>query len=228
MLAALSTLVEAEADIRSHATEVISPGVRQATVGAVRRQLSILVDEYAPADSRRGILFAPARAIHADTVNEMARLGRSIIACCVSLDRARDLGLETMRGSIERGSKPRFLVSVEAAACDGTGISAADRAQTLQVMGDPSATAADLVTPGHIMPCLPPSERNEILLHRALEMAEQQSGIPAVAWCDIVNEHGNIGSLDYCIELAEHLDLRIRYASPPIRPAMFSPRLLGV
>jgi 3,4-dihydroxy 2-butanone 4-phosphate synthase/GTP cyclohydrolase II len=225
MLAVLQAL--AEADPSSHYAEM-SGAVLMNAIGPARDQLGILIDEYAPAHGRRGILFAPARAIHADTVNQMARLGRSVIACCVSADRAHDLGLETMRGGIERSGNPRFLVSVEAAACDGTGISAADRAQTLRDLGDPSAAAADLVTPGHIMPCLPPSDRDQILLHRALEMAETQSGVAAVAWCDIVNERGNVGSLDYCEELGDRFGLRVRHASTSIRPALFSaPRLVG-
>lgn len=159
---------------------------------------------------------APAHGIDAATVNEMARSGRGLIACCVDVARASHLGLETM-GSIVRGiGAPRFLASVEAASCTDTGISAADRADTLRVLGDPAASAADLVSPGHIMPCLAPSDEAGVsLIAAALEHVTQRTGVAAVAWCDILDDSGEIAWIDHCIELAHRLDLEILYVAPP-------------
>ena len=198
-------------------------GNRQSVVSVRQGGLSILVDHSARR-VRNGILFAPARSIDAATVNEMARSGRSIIVCCVGAERVEELRLEPMSGAVHSAHRTRFLVSVEAAACESTGISAEDRAQTLRVLGDPVSSYTDLVTPGHIMPCLPSSERDEILLHRALQISEQQTGVAAVAWCDIVDERGNVASLDYCLATGRRLGIAPHDATKPFNMAEFQER----
>lgn len=171
-----------------------------------RDDIAIMVDRDARSGRGRGIFFAPALDIGADTVNEMARSGRGLIACCIGTRRAFDLGLEPMRGATQRPGKPHYLVSVEAAACPDTGISAADRAMTLRVLGDPASGPGDLCTPGHIMPCLPPdgADRGSIVA-LAFEHVSLHSGMPALAWCDILDERGEVASAKYCMELGKRL-----------------------
>lgn len=182
--------------------------------------LSLLIDRSAPRGGRNGILIAPARGIGAGTVNEMARSGRGVIACCLDVERASRLALETMRSGVQRVGAPRFLASVEAASCADTGISAADRAETLRVLGDPAASASDLVSPGHIMPCLPPDGQAGVsLVSAALDHVARRTGIAAVAWCDILEDSGEIASIDHCVALAHQLDIEILYAERPGRVA---------
>lgn len=169
------------------------------------QQLAILICAPEANGGERGIMFAPAHGIDADTVNAMARHGRGLVACCVDPPRAWELGLSVMARTSWRRGRPRFLASVEATACDGTGISAADRALTLRVLGDPATTSADLRTPGHIIPCVA-SHTDAPLSAAALEMAETD----AIAWCSILNDDGELASASDCIELACRIGIPFR------------------
>jgi len=187
-----------------------------------RNDIGIVIGSDAGEGWGRGIIFAPALDIGAETVNEMARSGRGLIACCVGMRRAFELGLQSMRGGQRRPGMPHYLVSVEAASCTGTGISAADRALTLRVLADPASTAADLCAPGHIMPCLAPDDRQGgSILSITLEQAALRTGMPAVAWCDILDERGALASADYCRQLARRLGCPVLHAphAAPLRPA---------
>lgn len=184
-----------------------------------RHDLCILIEPAPPGGQSRGIFFAPARGISAETVNEMVRSGRGLVACCLNPDRAFHLGLQTMQGGVCRPGRPQFLASVEAASCRDTGISAADRAETLRVLGDPAARSADLCTPGHIMPCLLPDEISSAsALVVALELASLLTSVAAVAWCDILDGVGNVASAEYCLALAARLGCPALDASSLARP----------
>ncbi len=169
-----------------------------------KNEIRVLVDRDGGCSRGRGIMFTSARGITPESVNAMARYGKGLVACCVEARRASELGLQVMPGSTRRRGMPIFLVSVEAASCAGTGISAADRAETLNVLANPRSKAADLCTPGHIMPCLVPEDpTGESLLSLAMNyMAEYTIG-SIIAWCDILNDTGDIASADFCFELAE-------------------------
>ena len=171
-----------------------------------RDDIAILVDHDTGAGEGRGIIFAPALGITANTVNEMARSGRGLITCCIGMRRAFELGLRSMQGNVRRPGMPHYLVSVEAAACADTGISAADRALTLRVLGDPASTPADLCSPGHIMPCLPPDEgESQSIVALAFEHVALHTRMPALAWCDILDEQGEVAAAEHCLELGRRL-----------------------
>ncbi len=169
------------------------------------QQLAILISPPEGHGGEHGIMFAPAHGIDADTVNVMARHGRGLVACCVDPHRAWELGLSVMARTNWRRDRPRFLVSVEATACEGTGISAADRALTLRVLGDPATTSADLRAPGHIIPCVA-SYSDAPLSAAALDMV----GTDAIAWCSILNDDGELASISDCIELACRIGVPFR------------------
>lgn len=180
----------------------------------MRHDLCILVHPGSPSERSRGIFFAPARGIAPGTVNEMARSGRGLIACGVDPERAFHLGLQRMPGRIRRPGMPKYLASVEAASCFDTGISAADRAETLRVLGNPAARAADLCSPGHVMPCLVSDDPgSESLLALALELASLLTSVAAVAWCDILDVAGEVASAERCAELGALLGCPVIDAS---------------
>lgn len=171
------------------------------------QSVTVLVDRARGRGPGRGIMLASARGVTAETVNLMARYGRGLISACVTAERAMDLALRPMPEAVSRPGMPRFLVSVEAAACTETGISAAERALTLRVLADPSSTPADIHMPGHIMPCLPPPGSPSSLVATALNYATSHSGSPVAAWCDILDDTGELGSADYCLDLAGRLGM---------------------
>ena len=86
------------------------------------------------------------------SINFMAKHGRGLICVPTSGDRLRQLGIERMVPSNQETFKTDFQVSVDAAAGITTGISAKDRAHTIQVMADPTAMPEALAQPGHIFP----------------------------------------------------------------------------
>ena len=82
----------------------------------------------------------------------MATHGRGLICLCLTPERCEVLGLRQMTDQNETPFGTAFTVSIEAREGVSTGISAADRARTIQVAIDPTSTAYDLVQPGHIFP----------------------------------------------------------------------------
>lgn len=101
-----------------------------------------------------GDLIMAADQVRAEDVNFMAREGRGLI--CLALDRARcdRLGLQPMVRDNASAYHTNFTVSIEAASGVTTGISAHDRARTIQVAVAPDAGPADLIQPGHVFPLL--------------------------------------------------------------------------
>ncbi len=85
-------------------------------------------------------------------INFMARFGRGLICVPTTGERLVQLGIEQMVAQNEDSFKTDFQVSVDAARKVTTGISAADRAETIRVLSDPRSIAADLRKPGHIFP----------------------------------------------------------------------------
>ena len=87
-----------------------------------------------------------------EAINFMAKHGRGLICVPTTADRLQQLGVERMVTQNRETFKTDFQVSVDAARGITTGISAADRARTIQVMADPTAVPEDLVQPGHVFP----------------------------------------------------------------------------
>ena len=87
-----------------------------------------------------------------EAINFMATHGRGLICLTLTGDRCDELGLDLMAAKNESPFETAFTVSIEAREGVSTGISAHDRARTIQVAVDPASRARDLVQPGHIFP----------------------------------------------------------------------------
>jgi len=114
-------------------------------------RMVILVDE--EDRENEGDLVLAADHVSAEAINFMARFGRGLICLTLTRERCQYLGLSpmTMRNGTSHGTA--FTVSIEAAEGVSTGISAADRARTVQVAVAAQSRAQDLVQPGHAFPC---------------------------------------------------------------------------
>ncbi|MCJ7491771.1 MAG: 3,4-dihydroxy-2-butanone-4-phosphate synthase, partial [Dehalococcoidia bacterium] len=99
-----------------------------------------------------GDLTLPAQFVDADAINFMARYGRGLICVAMCAERLDELRIPLMVGRNDSHFGTGFTVSVEARCGVTTGISAADRACTVQVLADPDARPEDLVMPGHMFP----------------------------------------------------------------------------
>jgi len=113
-------------------------------------RMVILIDE--EDRENEGDLVMAAEHVTAEAVNFMARFGRGLI--CLTLTRERCELLQLPPMAVRNGDKKgtAFTVSIEAAEGVTTGISAADRAQTVRVAVARNAKPEDLVQPGHIFP----------------------------------------------------------------------------
>ena len=99
-----------------------------------------------------GDLIMAAEHVTSEAINFMARFGRGLICVPTTSDRLMQLGVERMVNTNRETFKTDFQVSVDAARNITTGISAADRAETIRIMADPASMPEDLVQPGHVFP----------------------------------------------------------------------------
>ena len=113
-------------------------------------RMVIVVDD---ADrENEGDLIMAAEHVSPAAVNFMVRFGRGLICVPTTEARLKQLGIERMVTQNRESFQTDFQVSVDAASGITTGISAADRAQTIKVMAAPTAVPEDLVQPGHVFP----------------------------------------------------------------------------
>ncbi len=173
-------------------------------------RMFVLVDD--EDRENEGDLVIPAQMATPAAVNFMATHGRGLI--CLSMTRARcdALGLEPMSRNNRTRHATAFTTSIEAREGVTTGISAADRARTINVATDGSKGADDIVTPGHVFPLV---ARDGGVLVRAghTEAAVDISRLaglnPSGVICEIMNEDGTMARMDDLVAFARKHELKI-------------------
>jgi 3,4-dihydroxy 2-butanone 4-phosphate synthase/GTP cyclohydrolase II len=115
-------------------------------------RMVILVDE--EDRENEGDLVLAADHVSAEAINFMAKHGRGLICLTLTKERCQQLNLPLMVRDNGTSMGTNFTVSIEAAKGVTTGISAADRALTIQTAVAPKAKPSDLVQPGHIFPLM--------------------------------------------------------------------------
>jgi 3,4-dihydroxy 2-butanone 4-phosphate synthase / GTP cyclohydrolase II len=142
-----------------------------------------------------GDLTMAAQFATPEAINFMAKEGRGLICLALTPDRCDDLGLDLMAAKNESPFETAFTVSIEARDGVTTGISAADRARTIQVAIDPSSAPRDLVQPGHIFPL---KAKSGGVLERtgqteaAVDLARLAGLNPAGVICEVMNDDGTM------------------------------------
>jgi 3,4-dihydroxy 2-butanone 4-phosphate synthase/GTP cyclohydrolase II len=152
-----------------------------------------------------GDLTMAAQFVTPDAINFMAKHGRGLICLTLTPQRADKLGLHPMARNNQSRFETAFTVSIEAREGVTTGISAADRARTIQVAIDPRTRPEDLVQPGHVFPL---RARPGGVLERsgqteaAVDLARLAGLNPAGVICEIMNEDGTMARvpdlIPYC------------------------------
>jgi len=140
-----------------------------------------------------------------EAVNFMATHGRGLICLSLTSERCDELGPDLMAAKNESPFETPFTVSIEAREGVTTGISAHDRARTIQVAIDPESSPRDLVQPGHIFPL---KSRAGGVLERigqteaAVDLARSAGLNPAGVICEVMNDDGTMARVDdlvgYC------------------------------
>src|SRR3982751_566860 len=152
-----------------------------------------------------GDLTLAAQFATPENINFMAREGRGLICLALTADRCEELGLHLMAAKNESAFETAFTVSVEAREGVTTGISAHDRAHTIQVAIDPRSKPEDLVQPGHVFPLK--ARRGGVLertgqTEAAVDLARLAGLNPAGVICEVMKDDGTMARvpdlIDYC------------------------------
>jgi 3,4-dihydroxy 2-butanone 4-phosphate synthase/GTP cyclohydrolase II len=159
-----------------------------------------------------GDLVCAAEKVAPDTINFMAKFGRGLICLPLTGEKCDSLGLHPQ--TIENTARfdTAFTVSIDAADGITTGISAADRARTIQTVIADDAKPADLVRPGHIFPLR--ARQGGALVRAgqtegAVDLTRLAGLKPAAVICEIMNEDGSMARVPQLLKFCEKHDLKI-------------------
>jgi 3,4-dihydroxy 2-butanone 4-phosphate synthase / GTP cyclohydrolase II len=147
-----------------------------------------------------------------ENINFMAREARGLICLALTPERCDELGLDLMAAKNESAFETAFTVSVEAREGVTTGISAHDRAHTIQVAIDPRTEPHDLVQPGHVFPL---KARSGGVLERTgqteagVDLARLAGLIPAAVICEVMRDDGQMARIKDLIPYCERHGLKM-------------------
>ena len=183
----------------------ISP-VQEIVAEMAAGRMVILIDE--EDRENEGDLVLAADHVTPETINFMARFGRGLICLTLTRERCELLQLPPMVSRNGTKHSTAFTVSIEAAEGVTTGISAADRARTVQAAVARQAQASDLVQPGHIFPLQ--AVDGGVLMRAGhteagCDLAAMAGCSPAAVICEIMKDDGTMARLpDLLVFAAEH------------------------
>jgi 3,4-dihydroxy 2-butanone 4-phosphate synthase/GTP cyclohydrolase II len=176
-----------------------------------------------------GDLVIAAERITPEAINFMAREARGLICLSITSDQVQRLGLPMMASHNQSVYGTAFTVSIEAREGVTTGISAADRARTVQVAIQPDAGPRDIVTPGHMFPL---RARDGGVLERvgqtegSVDLARMSGMLPSAVICEIINDDGTMSRMPELRAFAEKHELRIATVADIIKYRMRNERVV--
>ncbi|MBI1976199.1 MAG: bifunctional 3,4-dihydroxy-2-butanone-4-phosphate synthase/GTP cyclohydrolase II [Candidatus Omnitrophica bacterium] len=160
-----------------------------------------------------GDLLLPAQFAVPQAVNFMATHGRGLICVPMEEERLRTLGLEPMSPQPRADYfKTNWIISVDARFGVTTGISAYDRARTIQVLIESKSSKDDLVKPGHVFPLQ--AQKGGVLkraghTEACVDLMKLAGLFPAGVICEIMNDDGTMARTPQLIEFAKRHRLKI-------------------
>lgn len=183
----------------------------EAALADLRHGRMVIVVDDADRENEGDLVLAAERATPS-AVNFMARFGRGLICVPTVGERLKQLGVERMVTQNRETFKTDFQVSVDAASGITTGISAADRARTIQIMADPTALPDDLVQPGHVFPLR--AKPGGVLqraghTEAAVDLVRLAGCRPIGVICEIMSDDGTMARLPELRKFARKHKLKI-------------------
>ena len=159
-----------------------------------------------------GDLTVAAQFVTPESIAFMATHGRGLICLCLTPERCDELELRPMTDHNETPLGTAFTVSIEAREGVSTGISAHDRARTIQVAIDPNSVPHDLVQPGHVFPLR--SKPGGVLqrsgqTEAAVDLAKLAGLIPAGVVCEIMKDDGTMARVPDLVGYCAQHDLKM-------------------
>jgi 3,4-dihydroxy 2-butanone 4-phosphate synthase/GTP cyclohydrolase II len=170
----------------------------------------VLVDE--EDRENEGDLLMAAEFVTPASINFMAKHGRGLICLTLTEERCRQLNLPLMVNNNRSQLGTAFTVSIEAARGVTTGISAADRARTVQAAVKRDAAPEDIVQPGHVFPLM--AQKGGVLVRAGhteagCDLAQLGGLTPAAVICEVLKDDGDMARLPDLIEFAAQHNLKV-------------------
>jgi len=191
--------------------EIVLDSIESAIADIKAGKLVIVVDD--EDRENEGDFITAARNVTPEIINFMATHGRGLICAPLDEDRCRELELDLMVGRNTSHHDTPFTISVDLTGFGcSTGISASDRAKTIQALIDPNIKPSDFGKPGHIFPL---RARKEGVLRRtghteaATDLARLAGFEPAGVLVEIMNEDGTMARLPDLLKIAKRFDMKI-------------------
>ncbi|HKY34981.1 MAG TPA: 3,4-dihydroxy-2-butanone-4-phosphate synthase [Polyangiaceae bacterium] len=195
-------------DLDSQLIERVTHGIEQIRAG----KMLILVDD--EDRENEGDLVLAADQVTPEAIAFMANFGRGLICLTLTEEQIAQLELPMMAAPGRSGPRlgTAFTVSIEASQGVTTGISAADRAQTIRVAINPDAKPTDVVVPGHVFPLV--ARRGGVLVRAgqtegSVDLARLAGLSPAGVVCEIANDDGTMARMPDLERFAERHGLLI-------------------
>jgi 3,4-dihydroxy 2-butanone 4-phosphate synthase / GTP cyclohydrolase II len=182
-----------------------------AVLSDLKRGRMVIVVDDEDRENEGDLVMAAEKATPA-AINFMARFGRGLICVPTTGDRLRQLGIEEMVARNRESFRTDFQVSVDASSGISTGISAADRSRTIQLLADPRASESDFVRPGHIFPLR--AKAGGVLqrsghTEAAVDLVTLAGCRPVGVICEIMNDNGSMARLPELRRFARRHRLKI-------------------
>ncbi|SFQ98037.1 3,4-dihydroxy-2-butanone-4-phosphate synthase [Poseidonocella sedimentorum] len=201
--------IETPGPIEENLRDAIS-SVEEIIEDARNGRMFILVDH--EDRENEGDLIIPAQMATPDAINFMATYGRGLICLAMNSDRIEQLGLKLMSANNSSRHETAFTTSIEAREGVTTGISAQDRARTVSVAIDPTKSAADIATPGHVFPLR--ARQGGVLVRAghteaAVDISRLAGLNPSGVICEVMNDDGTMARLPELIGFAQRHGIKI-------------------
>jgi len=170
----------------------------------IRRGRMVVVCDDEDRENEGDVVMA-AQFVTPESINFMTKYARGFICLALSPERCAELGLDLMTAKNESKLQTPFTVTIEAREGITTGVSAHDRAHTIQVAIDPRSSPDDLVRPGHVNPLK--AKAGGVLertghTEASVDLARLAGLIPAGVICEVMNDNGSMARVDdlvvYC------------------------------
>jgi 3,4-dihydroxy 2-butanone 4-phosphate synthase/GTP cyclohydrolase II len=184
-------------------------------------RMAVVVDD--PGRENEGDLIMAAECVTPQDINFMAKYGRGLICLTMTEERLDHLRLGPMSAENTSQYGTAFCEAIDARVGVTTGISAYDRARTIQVAIDPATQASDLARPGHVFPLR--ARKGGVLLRAgqteaSVDLARLAGLIPAGIICEIMKDDGTMARVPDLIEFCKQHGLKMLTVAELIRYRM--------
>jgi 3,4-dihydroxy 2-butanone 4-phosphate synthase/GTP cyclohydrolase II len=166
-----------------------------------------------------------------ESVNFMSSKGKGLICVSITEERARELDIDLMVRNNSAIHSTKFTVSVDYAFGTTTGISASDRAKTINALIDENTKPSDLLRPGHVFPLI--SSKDGVLrrsghTEATVDLMHLAGLKPSGVLCEIINEDGTMARYDSIMEFAGKFNLKVITVQDLIAYRMKNERIADV